>query len=239
MEQAYIILIHIVVIKMDDIPVIQLRGSDVRNILGLDIREAFDLEDIKHKITKYYFLNFTKDYNYSLEDSLRVLKEKYVNKEIQQEEYERQREVLLSGQVYKFWIDGAEIDISETGDYQLIKPEHIPEVKLGSGVCLDISIQRREIEYDVEENVSEVIRYKKAYLEACNILTNYIKLNKVDTKTEFNVPNYNYDDTNQNLINNDTYTKQLKIYQEEKKRKYNNFLETLVECLEEKEVLAW
>jgi hypothetical protein len=63
-------------------------GSDERNNPGLDIREAFDLEDIKHKITKYYFLNFTKDYNYRLEDSLRVLKEKYVNKEIQQEEYE-------------------------------------------------------------------------------------------------------------------------------------------------------
>jgi hypothetical protein len=105
---------------------------------SVDIRKAFNLEDIKHKITKYYFLNFTKDFSEG------------------------------SGIEYKFWVDGKEIDITETTDYQLIKPEHIPEVRIGNGICLDISIQRREIEYDVEENDANVKAAKNAYLEAYN-----------------------------------------------------------------------
>ena len=48
---------------MDDIPIVQLIGPSN----GKDIREAYELEDIKHVITKYYFLNFIKDYNYTLQ----------------------------------------------------------------------------------------------------------------------------------------------------------------------------
>jgi hypothetical protein len=118
-------------IRMDDIPVRQLRnGSN-----GKDIREAYDLEDIKYRITKYYFLSFTKDYK------------------------------AKSNASYKFWIDGREFDITETTDYQLIKPAHIPEIILGDGVCLDISIQRREIEYDVETKDRSVKSAKTAYIK--------------------------------------------------------------------------
>jgi hypothetical protein len=91
---------------MDDIPVRQLRGGSN----GKDIREAFGLEDIKYRITKYYFLNFTKDYAANANAS------------------------------YKFWIDGQEFDITETTDYQLVKPENIPEIILGDGICLDVSV---------------------------------------------------------------------------------------------------
>jgi hypothetical protein len=50
-------------INMDDIPIVQLREYTNNK----DIREYFNLEDIKHRITKYYFLNFTKDYEWSLD----------------------------------------------------------------------------------------------------------------------------------------------------------------------------
>jgi hypothetical protein len=133
-------------IRMDDIPITQLTHWTE----GKDIREFYELEDIKHKITKYYFLNFTKRYD------------------------------APANSDFKFWIDGREIDISETDDYQLIKPEHIPEIKLGSGVCLDISIQRREIEYDVEQTDTDVKTAKDAYLKVHNELMNYIKLNEED-----------------------------------------------------------
>ena len=160
-------------IKMNDIPVIQLKGSI--DTINKDIREAFSLEDIKHKITKYYFLNFVKDYDWSekinnqdqkLANMLQKLNEAYINKEqfyinengkevdirtAKLYEAEKIRiENLFHDTKFKFWIDGKEIDITDTQDYQLIKPEHIPEIKLGVGVYLDISIQRREIKYGVE-----------------------------------------------------------------------------------------
>ena len=228
-------------INMDDIPVMQLRGSDERNIPRLDIREAFGLEDIKHKITKYYFLNFTKDYNYSLEESLRTLKEKYVNKEIQQEDYETQREELLSGQVYKFWIDGKEIDITETTDYQLIKPEHIPEVRIGNGICLDISIQRREIEYDVEESDSEVKAAKSDYIVAYNKMVNAIKKNEYNNTTEFKA-NANEQDIPLSLIEWENlekgYLQNLSGLVNNTRDKYEIFINKLDAALQAKEALA-
>jgi hypothetical protein len=39
-------------------------------------------------------------------------------------------------------------------------------VRIGNGICLDISIQRREIEYDVEENDALVANAKIEYIKA-------------------------------------------------------------------------
>lgn len=240
-------------INMDDIPVVQLLGSDARNNSGLDIREVFDLEDIKHRITKYYFLNFTKDYNYRLEDSLYKLKEKYASKEIQKEDYERQRKELLSGQVYKLWIDGKEIDITETTDYQLIKPEHIPEVRIGNGICLDISIQRREIEYDVEETDKDVKAAKELYLTKYNEVQNLIKyiyelgdeeivVDSVELENNYDVYTLSeppiFVGTALTLLEDSEYKDRLKVAKQELKEAYQVFINKLDVALRAKEVLA-
>ena len=170
-------------IKIDDIPIKQLIGSTNQK----DIREFFGLEDIKHKITKYYFLNFTKHYK---------------------EKIDR----------YKFWIDGKEVDITETNEYQLIKPEHIPEIILGDGICLDISIQRREIEYDVETENSIIVELKNSYL------AQYQKVQKIILSTTFNtIDEYEHTLQTEKLLLN-TY--------------YNRFIKELEKVLKENEVLA-
>ena len=169
---------------MDDIPVRQLRnGSN-----GKDIREVYDLEDIKYRITKYYFLNFTKDYK------------------------------AKSNASYKFWVDGREFDITETTDYQLIKPEHIPEIILGDGVCLDISIQRREIEYDVETKDRDVKKAKTAYTNQLDKVENII--------------------TTKQFKNNSAYESELLIEKNKLKTLYDSFIKELERALKEKEVLA-
>lgn len=187
-------------IKMDDIPIVQLTEATGNQ----DIREYYGLEDIKHRITKYYFLNFTKQYNAPANSS------------------------------FKFWIDGKEIDISETDDFQLIKPEHIPEIKLGSGVCLDISIQRREIEYDVEENDADVKAAKDEYLIAHNSLMNYIKTNNTNTNVDLN----EVDDPEAWFEETEEYKETLSNLKSDRKQKYDKFIEQLERALKEKEVLA-
>ena len=187
-------------IKMDDIPITQL----TRWTEGKDIKEFYELEDIKHKITKYYFLNFTKSYD------------------------------APANADFKFWIDGKEIDITETDDFQLIKPEHIPEIKLGNGVCLDISIQRREIEYDVEENDVDVKATKDAYLIAHNNLMNYIKTNDISTSVDWN----EMDNPDAWFEKTEDYKEILSGLKQDRKDKYDKFIEQLERALKEKEVLA-
>ena len=191
-------------IRMDDIPITQL----TRQTEGKDIREYYNLEDIKHKITKYYFLNFTKCYG------------------------------APANSDFKFWIDGREIDISETDDYQLIKPEHIPEIKLGGGVCLDISIQRREIEYDVEQTDTDVKAAKDAYLKAHNELMNYIKLNEEDNINQFEINPNELDDDQAYFESTEDYKTTLAILKDDRKDKYDKFIKELERALKEKEVLA-
>ena len=191
-------------IKMDDIPIVQLTEATGNQ----DIREYYGLEDIKHRITKYYFLNFTKQYNAPANSS------------------------------FKFWIDGKEIDISETDDFQLIKPEYIPEIRLGSGVCLDISIQRREIEYDVEENDADVKAAKDKYLMVHNKLMNYIKLNNKEKIDKFVVDPNEKDDKTAFFEETEEYKKTLSDLKADRKDKYDKFIKELERALKEKEVLA-
>lgn len=167
-------------IKMADIPLIQLHGNEKTK--KQDIRVAFNLEDIKYRVTKYYFLNFSKKYG-AAEDS-----------------------------EFKFWIDGREIDISQTNDFQLIKPDYIPEIKLGSGITLDASIQRREIEYDVEETVQKVKKAKKKYIDAKSAVKGLIRNGPVKY-----------------------YEKNLEKAKVEMKEKYDIYILELAEALKEKE----
>ena len=187
-------------IRMDDIPIVQLTKATGNQ----DIKEYYGLEDIKHRITKYYFLNFTKKYNAPANSS------------------------------FKFWIDGKEIDISETDDFQLIKPKHIPEIRLGSGVCLDISIQRREIEYDVEENDADVKAAKDEYLKAQNRILNWIRYNNNST----NIIEVNEKNDNDFKQFNIYYEEALKVFKEEYQKTYDMFIKELERALKEKEVLA-
>jgi hypothetical protein len=53
---------------MDDIPIVQLTEATGNQ----DIKEFYDLEDIKHRITKYYFLNFTKKYNAPADSNFKI-----------------------------------------------------------------------------------------------------------------------------------------------------------------------
>lgn len=191
-------------IRMDDIPIVQLAETTGNQ----DIREYYNLEDVKHRITKYYFLNFTKKYNAPANSN------------------------------FKFWIDGKEIDISETDDFQLIKPEHIPEIKLGSGVCLDISIQRREIEYDVEENDADVKAAKDEYLMVHNKLMNYIKLNNKEKTDKFVVDPNEKDDKTAFFEETENYKEILSSLINDRKDKYDKFIKELERALKEKEVLA-
>ena len=191
-------------IKMDDIPIVQLTETTGNQ----DIREFYNLEDVKHRITKYYFLNFTKKYSAPANSN------------------------------FKFWIDGKEIDISETDDFQLIKPEYIPEIRLGSGVCLDISIQRREIEYDVEENDADVKAAKEEYLVTHNKVMNYIKLNNKEKINKFVVDPNEKDDKTVYFEETEDYKGILLGLKEDRQDKYNKFIKQLERALKEKEVLA-
>ena len=177
-------------IKMDDIPIVQLTETTGNQ----DIREFYNLEDVKHRITKYYFLNFTKKYSAPANSN------------------------------FKFWIDGKEIDISETDDFQLIKPEYIPEIRLGSGVCLDISIQRREIEYDVEENDADVKAAKEEYLVTHNKVMNYIKLNNKEKINKFVVDPNEKDDKTVYFEETEDYKGILLGLKEDRQDKYNKFI---------------
>lgn len=185
-------------IKMDDIPIVQLTEATGNQ----DIREFYKLEDVKHKITKYYFLNFTKCYD------------------------------APANSDFKIWIDRKEIDISETDDFQLIKPEHVPEIRLGTGVCLDISIQRREIEYDVEEMNRDVKTAKQNYIKADNKVWNYIKYNNTSTNSKLSGDGSNIFD------NSIVYDANLKNYKNERDNQYSIFIQALEKALKEKEVLA-
>ena len=192
-------------INMDDIPVVQLLGK--KTTKDMDVRKALELEDIKHRITKYYFLNFTKDFSEG------------------------------SGTEYKFWIDGKEIDITETTDYQLIKPEHIPEVRIGNGICLDISIQRREIEYDVEESDSEVKAAKEQYLKDYILIQNLIRYNRL-IDSELIQVNENNDNNNEALWDTEIYELRLKQVKDNIQDTYQIFINQLDAALKAKEVLA-
>ena len=95
---------------------------------------------------------------------------------------------------------------------------------MGSGVCLDISIQRREIEYDVEENDADVKAAKDEYLVAHNKVMNYIKLNNKEKTDKFVVDPNEKDDKTIKLERTEEYKETLSNLKSNRKDKYNKFI---------------
>lgn len=137
-----------------------------------DIRQYFELDDVKHVISNYYFLQFSKDENYAIqqEKAMNRYDWKVASGKISQivcDNYQKQIHSAytdkLTTNLYKFWIDGEEFDISDIPEYFLSDLDHIPIIKLGVGICLDISYQQVETVYDIEETNDELKNLKSDY----------------------------------------------------------------------------
>lgn len=173
-------------IKMSDLPVKQFIGEYKEDILN-------ELEDLKYKVTEYYFLNFTK--RPVIELTKQGDNYYYQGRQLTNEEIEDPDDLVIYkiGETYydgrgkkigapaaavnyqnKIYIDDKEIDLTETNDFQLIKPDYIPKITMTSGIVADISIQRREIVYDVEnkDNITKVA--KDNYLKALQAVKDWI-----------------------------------------------------------------
>lgn len=176
-------------IKMSDLPIKQFIGEHKEDILN-------ELEDLKYKVTEYYFLNFTK--RPVIELTKQGDNYYYQGRQLTNEEIEDPDDLAIYkiGETYydgrgekigataaavkyenKVYIDDKEIDLTETNDFQLIKPDYIPKITMTSGIVADISIQRREIVYSVEndERETEVQIRKNYYLTALKNVQNWLK----------------------------------------------------------------
>lgn len=164
-------------INADGIPVRQLRGYTVDQ----DIKEFFELEDIKYKVTNYYALNFSinhEDLTIEKKRVIAIIDAALQNGKITQYMYDAKlkkiNEAYEQPQTYKFYIDDQEFDINEISEYQLDDLDHVPTIKLGVGICLDVSLQRREIVYDIEETDETIKQKKQDYQSLSNKLLNLL-----------------------------------------------------------------
>ena len=222
-------------IKLSDLPIKQFIGEYKEDILN-------ELEDLKYKVTEYYFLNFTK------RPVVELTKQGdnfyYQGRQLTDDEIKDPDDLAIYkiGETYydgrgekigapdaavnyknKVYIDGKEIDLTDTNDFQLIKPDYIPKITMTSGIVADISIQRREIVYDVE-NKDEATKTAKAdYLKA---------LQDVKDEIVFEEPITINNEWPQIDINN--YENNLKAKLNNLTNKYNIFLEVLQKALDAK-----
>lgn len=215
-------------ITPSDIPLIQIDGPTIKkegsNEYYIDILEFKKLQDIKHKVTAYYFLNFTKktiDPNESLKE-------------------ENKGNIILYDDDNKFWnkfwIDDQEFDITLDSSYQIIRPGYLPKIKLGENVRLDISLQRREISYLVEEEEGSDVRVaKEAYENAHNQVLNWIGFNETIKDGSLIMTNPNETDDN-NWSYDSEYEETLKTLKNSWQKAYNEFLDELKTALEAKGV---
>lgn len=234
-------------IKIDNMPVTQIIGSTN----GDDLANMF--KDNKHIIVEYNFINFTKrpvidvvyqNGQYYINghrlDSLtemQDLTDSYIYR-VNGTTYYDGREHIGDNPIdysCKIYIDDKEVDLTEIDDYQLKYFTHIPKIVTTSGVLTDISLQRREIVYDVEyQDVSAYVYNKKrAYLNALEKTQRYIKYND----EEWIVTNENSDGS-ASLVDSTTYEQHLAELKNEVKTAYQVFLEAVEKTLKEKEVLG-
>lgn len=214
-------------INMSDFPVKQFIGSsNDEDILN-------QMQDIKYKVTKYNFLNFVKRPIEILEQDSDVINPLVMYKKIKGHD-KTGKEIIdyyidgsnpgehLSAEQYqcKFWVDDKEVDLTETGDLYLSDFEVIPKVVLGNGVSLDASVQRREIEYDVERNDTDVAVLRNTYIEALEKLKALVKV-----------------ETMNDVKNIDEYEKTLADARSAVATAYQEFIEALTAALKAKEVL--
>lgn len=206
-------------INMSDFPVKQFIGSTN----GEDILNQ--LQDIKYKVTKYNFLNFVKrpvEIAYNTKEMVNPL----VVYKIDNTYYDGQTKGVINYQC-KFWIDDKEVDLTETGDLYLSDFEVIPKVVLGNGVSLDASIQRREIEYDVERNDTDVAVLRNAYIEALDKLKALVKpATDEEAQKDFN-----------EKLSIDVYNLWIQRAEDIVTTTYQEFIEALTAALKAKEVL--
>ena len=222
-------------IKLSDLPVKQFIGEHKEDILN-------ELEDLKYKVTEYYFLNFTKRPVIELTKQGNNLY--YQGKQLTADEIKDPDDLAIYkiGETYydgrseeigasdaavnyenKVYIDGKEIDLTETNDFQLIKPDYIPKITMTSGIVADISIQRREIVYDVENKDEATETAKADYLEALQDVKDEITLEEPITINN---------EWPQIDINN--YENNLRVKLNNLTNKYNIFLEVLQKALDAK-----
>lgn len=206
-------------INMSDFPVKQFIGSTGEK----DILEQ--MQDIKYKVTKYNFLNFVKrpvEIAYGTEEMVNPL----VIYKIGDVYYDGQTKKTIDYQC-KFWIDDKEVDLTETGDLYLSDFEVLPKVVLGNGVSLDASVQRREIEYDVERNDADVSTLRNAYIDALNALKVLVQpLTDEEAQNDFD---------NELSVNN--YNSLIQQKTDNVNATYQIFIDGLTAALKAKEVL--
>lgn len=74
----------------------------------------------------------------------------------------------------KIYIDGSEIDITETEDFDIANPGFITSLKQTDGVVANLSTSKRITTYKVEETVEEVKKAKELWLEALQQLKEWL-----------------------------------------------------------------
>ena len=234
-------------IAINNLPVVQLIGESQG-----DIAEQF--VDIKNILIEYSFVNFTKrpvvDVIYK-DNAYYINGERYTSGDASLKDmsdvciyringgdkyYDGRNGIGFGNPIEyscKIYVDGREMDLSETDDYQLTWLDHIPEIKTSTGILTDISIQRREIVYDVEcqDGGSPVVySLKRDYLNAVDALRNYIRYNTLNKPTEEDDPGAELE-TDSNY-----YENRIKELKSKKDEAYQIFLEGVKTALAEKEV---
>lgn len=83
-----------------------------------------------------------------------------------------------------FYINGNEVDLTETENYELIKPDKIKSLVIGSGLSLECAYQTKELVYSLESKNAAVQLAKKNYTDA---LERYLELLKGGKPEEQNI----------------------------------------------------
>lgn len=201
-------------INMSDLPIKQFIGEHTNDILE-------DMQDIKYRVTKYNFTNFVKrplktvsGFDEMISDLfIYILDGKY---------YNGTSKNIINNYQCKFYIDDKEIDLTETINFQLDNFLTIPKITLGNGVALDISVQRREIEYDVEQTNEVVKTARNRYISALE------GVQKLTAPTDKEQENEKF------IVSYDSDLASAKAYCQSM---YEAYLQILTKALQEKEVL--
>ena len=185
-------------ISINDIPIKQYYGE-------VDIFE--DIEDLKHRITGFYLLHFSKrevktvySGQYVINEARLVYEDKELTKPVTYNPLYLYKIMDLSGG-YKY-ADGRlalknkfiepkdyknkviingdrDIDITETNDFELREPSGITSIQVTNGVISDVAVQRKEIKYTLENTDQRVISARQNYINALNNLQ-YLISDEVD-----------------------------------------------------------
>lgn len=133
----------------------------------------------------YWEFNNSAEYQEIFKDSIKITDfdpltiYKIVNSTIGDEE------IYLDGNTQQFVkysntikINGADVDITDKGEYLVTIPDEIEEVYLPSGVLADVGVQRRTILYGIENNPNtqydDLRKYKNNWLKSCILLSYFL-----------------------------------------------------------------